>query len=443
MKTTDPDLIHDVIAVTGAQLPDWLDPSAPVLQANPSDEPLYLIGVIGGKDVGKSSLINALIGTTITRTSAFGEGTAKAVAYVHHDDAAAARSLLSAVIPDQFEIATHANPDDRRRVLLDLPDIDSVWNEHVELTRKLLRHMLYPIWVQSIEKYADREPLQLLAKVSSGNSPENFLFALTKCDQLVSRHGPAALDELRNDYALRVARACGLQTPPKVFALNGLDAAAFDLPDLAQQVLTARSIQTVARSRDLAQKQQNRTVDQWLRSQKIDQLLQVAERQLAEAREIVAERLSEPLVDQLSNRLAGDASFRTQIVEPVVRARLAYWPIINVIDAVLGPVVSIVRTGPAVPAIDALAGRDLATHVRGTFADLTRRDPQFLQYFSHNKLWEIDPASRAAATVQQSVEDAIARHQSALTENNSRPTLLTRLLAPVLTIGAARWFPIV
>jgi hypothetical protein len=67
----------------------------------------------------------------------------------------------------------------------------------------MLRHMLFPVWVQSVEKYADLQPQKLLAAVTAGNDPANFLFALNKADQLASAD---AVEELRDDFAARIAR---------------------------------------------------------------------------------------------------------------------------------------------------------------------------------------------------------------------------------------------
>jgi len=47
------------------------------------DGSFYLVGLIGGKDVGKSALVNALAGRDITATSAYGPGTEGVIAYAH------------------------------------------------------------------------------------------------------------------------------------------------------------------------------------------------------------------------------------------------------------------------------------------------------------------------------------------------------------------------
>lgn len=56
--------------------------------------------------------------------------------------------------------------------------------------------MLFPVWIQSVEKYADIQPLNLLAKVAAGNDPGNFLFCLNKMDQVSAEEA----EELREDF---------------------------------------------------------------------------------------------------------------------------------------------------------------------------------------------------------------------------------------------------
>ena len=171
-------LITDAHELTQAEPPDLLADDSPALaiDAERDDDSPYLAGVIGGKDVGKSSLINALVEQEITPRSSFGPGTERVVAYAHRSVVSSARELLEREVPGRFEIRTHDFGDLTNQVLLDLPDIDSIYSHHIETTRRMLRHMLYPIWVQSVEKYADLQPQKLLARVAEGNDPANFLF---------------------------------------------------------------------------------------------------------------------------------------------------------------------------------------------------------------------------------------------------------------------------
>ena len=161
------------------------------------------------------------------------------------------QQLLEREAPGRYEIVSHAVESLQRQVLLDLPDIDSQYSDHIEITRRMLRHMLFPIWMQSVEKYADQQPQKLLAAVAAGNDPANFLFCLNKCDQLGGESGA----ELRDDYASRIARVLGQAAPPKVFLISAIQPAAFDLPALRRRTRAAkigRGGQAVDRARGQA-----------------------------------------------------------------------------------------------------------------------------------------------------------------------------------------------
>src|SRR3712207_734190 len=114
----------------------------------------------------------------------------------------------------------------------------------------MLRHMLYPVWVQSVEKYADRQPQEMLARVAAGNAANNFVFCLNKVDQLdgsgsrlqgsggtreqeadgETLSGPAR--EIREDFAARLARTLSLPSPPDVFMISAIRPDRYDLPRL-------------------------------------------------------------------------------------------------------------------------------------------------------------------------------------------------------------------
>src|SRR4051794_7837633 len=233
MTNTIEQLVSEAAELTGADPPDLLADDAPVLAPSTQTGPLYLVGLIGGKDVGKSSLVNAIVGSEITQRTSHGPGTEIAIAYAHESAAGELRALLEREVPERFIIHTHRIVALSRQVLLDLPDIDSVYAEHIEVTRRMLRHMLYPIWVQSVEKYADQQPQKLLARVAEGNDPANFLFCLNKVDQLVAREGIEAVGELREDYARRVGRLLK-QAQPNVYLVSAVRPGDFDLPALRE-----------------------------------------------------------------------------------------------------------------------------------------------------------------------------------------------------------------
>ena len=471
-------LVDDAVELTGAPRPELLRDDAPVLDEQAlidSDAgPVYLVGLIGGKDVGKSSLVNAIVGQEITARSSFGEGTGGVIAYAHEDAADELRVLLEREVPGRYRIVTHRVPGLRRQVLLDLPDIDSHWLEHVQITRRMLRHLLYPLWIQSVEKYADQQPQTLLRQVAAGNDPANFLFVLNKADQIkgpdpfkLKGSGPfiSEGEELREDFAQRIARSLELAQPPRVYLISALDRDAHDLPELRRALSTERPAPVVEQGVQLAGRRRQRSLLAWLDQQNLPQRAARSERLLREAQELLAARVGVPLMEQAIPRLANDPAQRLWLVEPAMNARLGRWPIVNVIQTAMSPLVALVRRnlGPtsavgaapagsapgAVASIDPffamVTGRSLATLVQTTFAQLRQTDPVVAALYAHRRLWDDAPAEHAAGELSRRLADAVQRQRDAAVSavSGGATGALTAPLRWLLTIGAVLWFPLV
>src|SRR6185369_11061589 len=202
------------------------------------------------KEVGKTALVNAMAGQKLSDPTGFGRGTEIAIAYVHESQADAVRAILEREAAGKFRIVTHSLGELRRQVLLDLPDIDSVYRQHVDLTRRMLRHMLFPVWVQSVEKYADQQPQKLLAAVAAGNDPANLGFCLNKVDQVEAKSPPGKageiIDELRHDYAARIARVLRRTiTPADVHMISAARPETFEFPRLREKLAQQKSSNVV------------------------------------------------------------------------------------------------------------------------------------------------------------------------------------------------------
>src|SRR5581483_11411238 len=100
-------LVSDTIAITGAPAPALLAENSPALVSQASSESMYLIGLIGGKEVGKSSFVNALVGEPITEQSSHGRGTEAVITYAHESAVPSLKMLLDREVPGRFRIHSH------------------------------------------------------------------------------------------------------------------------------------------------------------------------------------------------------------------------------------------------------------------------------------------------------------------------------------------------
>lgn len=447
-------LVREAVELTGQEPPSLLHRDAPVLAADALEEdgPFYLVGLIGGKEVGKSALVNALAGRAITATSAHGAGTEEVIAYAHAAQEPALRRMLERLVPGRFRVVTHALDGVRRQVLLDLPDIDSHFADHVQVTRTMLRHMLYPLWLVSVEKYADLQPQQLLARVAEGNAPGNFVFCLNKVDQ-VAGAGPGAAAELAADYAGRVRRTLDLPAPPRVYLLSALRPGEFDLPELRGLLAREKAAGVVRQSRQSAARRQDRSLLAWLDAQQLAQRAgRLAELQ-DDVQELAAERVGQPLLDRVIPRLLDDPETRGALAEEILTERVARWPVVRLVHTLLSPVFVLLRgatarnAGPLqspeglVQIVLRETGCAPADLVQTTFAQLRQSRPELAGIYAGHKLWEPMPADMAASNLRRGLGDTVRRQRDSARADLARTDRLGAPVRWLLTIGAIVWFP--
>jgi GTPase Era involved in 16S rRNA processing len=455
------ELVNEVIDLTGAEKPSLYEDDAPVLSTEAltveQGEGFYLVGLIGGKEVGKSALVNALVGKEITKSTSYGEGTHIVTAYAHAGQVPALRDLLDREVPGRYAVVTHDTPGLARQVLLDLPDIDSHWADHVEVTRRMLRHMLFPLWMQSVEKYADIQPQQLLARVAAGNAAGNFVFALNKVDQLVKQEGPEAVDELREDYARRIQRVLQLGEPPQVFMISATHAGEYDLPQLREKLGQQKTAAEVDTGKRLAVRQQGNSVLGWIERQNLPEHARRLANVLQDAQETIGERLGAPLFDRAIPAMMDDPAHRLAVLDDCLRARAARWPFVNIIQGLAAPVTAMFRRRLALDQQRSLEGpeslveqyirpdgRDLSDAIQTTFAQLQQSQPMISALYRGRKLWEARQADMAAADLRRNLTDTIARQRTIISKRVcGRTGPVGTIVRWSLTIGALLWFPIV
>ena len=489
-------LVSDAAELTGAAKPSWLEDGAPVLTETDAfpegtldgngDGSAYLIGIIGGKDVGKSALVNAIVGREITRRTSHGPGTETVIAFAHASRVTALRELLEREVPGKYTIIPHELPHLARQVLLDLPDIDSHWAGHVEVTRKMLRHMLFPIWMQSVEKYADRPPQELLAKVAAGNAPQNFVFCLNKVDQLasigatrplapmpppevaggapVSAPIQKAIEELRSDYAARLARVLNLDAPPRVWAISAIQPEGYELPSLRALLARQKSNEIVRESKAQAAARQKLSARQWLDALDLPARAARLARLEGSVAESIAERLGEPLLEGMLPQLSEDPMYRQSVIDDCLSKRVARWPLVGMLHGIFATIGAFIRrntestprplfghTADALvdhhlAAVTAPAGgKTLAELVQGTFATLQQTHPTLGPLYASRKLWESMPSSSATAELREELVRTVNRQRAVASSraDRHRGSQFAETVRFLLTFGALIWFPFI
>lgn len=151
---------------------------------------LVICGILGGKDVGKSTLINALARQEVSRDHAEVDvGTTRPMAYIHRDALPSYRRRFAAIdgMDGALDVTEHQADVLRNVVLVDLPDFDSDLPQHLETVQAVGPLLDRLIWVVTPRKIADREWVALLSDlVKDGH---NVHCVLNKADELLDDAG--------------------------------------------------------------------------------------------------------------------------------------------------------------------------------------------------------------------------------------------------------------
>lgn len=301
-------------------------------QAGDADaDMLFLYGIVGGKDVGKTSLINQLAGAVISRdTDIIDEGTRVAVAYCHEADLAAVRQRLKSYSGSRLIFVGHRRPELQNVVLMDLPDYDSRFESHLTDVKALTRYLQGLVWVTSPRKYGDDQFLKQLAAVAQ--SHENYFVVLNKMDQLDAQATP---EKVRREVFRFITEECKkrhIHAPElnQLFLVSAVSPEKYEFrqmherlirPHTAREIIHAKLKNLAAEfEQNLARMRSNYALDR--RIARIDEAEAFVKAQ-------VADHFSQAYCEAVSRRLGEQPHLQRRVIKIIFGQQVKRWPVLR------------------------------------------------------------------------------------------------------------------
>ncbi len=157
----------------------------------------YVMALVGGTGVGKSSVLNALAGAEVSPARALRPTTEQPIAWVAHEALDEIRPLLDWLGVER--VAGHDRSDLSGVAILDLPDVDSVRTEHRATVDALLPRVDAVAWVVDPEKYDDERIHSYLRRLAPHADRMRFVF--NKADRIDPDDRKMLADDLRRQLA--------------------------------------------------------------------------------------------------------------------------------------------------------------------------------------------------------------------------------------------------
>jgi energy-coupling factor transporter ATP-binding protein EcfA2 len=169
-----------------------------------------VVAVFGPTGSGKSTLVNTLVGRTISETGVIRPTTRRAVVWVHQRDAEDIGALLAQTGP--VDVVADDHPVLASLAIVDTPDIDSIAEEHRRQTESILETADVAIAVTTPQRYADAVPWDVLAGLT-----ERALDLVVVMNRMSRRAGGAVIDLAG---LLRDARVGGIVSADDIIVIQ-------------------------------------------------------------------------------------------------------------------------------------------------------------------------------------------------------------------------------
>jgi len=155
VRATEAGWLSDAAALDITQLSGATSADLFTADGDSTSKPL-VVALFGGTGVGKSSVLNRLVGENVAKVGVIRPTSLEATVYVHE--------AIKFSAPEQAGFLRAAHKDDRRRhiVWVDMPDVDSTAAHNRDLVLGFLPFVDVLIYVVSPERYRDEAPWALL-----------------------------------------------------------------------------------------------------------------------------------------------------------------------------------------------------------------------------------------------------------------------------------------
>lgn len=442
------ELRNQIESLNQALARDCQDPPAELsFQSGESgSDTLFLYGILGGKDVGKTSLINQLAGESISLdTNLLDEGTRTGVAYCHEKDRESLARRLNMDRDMVMEYVTHNRDELKNVVLIDFPDFDSRFAAHLDYVHQLAPHLQGILWLTTPRKYADHELFDQLERVAQ--SHENYYIVLNKVDQIEKQ---ASSEEIQQEVLGLLNRACqrrGIPSipPQRFFMVSAQQPNRFEFGDLHARLIRPHSPEEIARAKAWnLQSEFEKNIHRLREHYGVQDRLREVEAALDQVQTGLETAFPEAYFQRVQQRVLAMDSIQRRIGTGVFQQRIEHWPILRSLFYPLSGLVSFIGGRMAFrpnPEEWAQAPRDLLRYDGQTVwsrlesirADLETEYPNLAEVLQ----WQDDPREEIDQQFNRCLFLYEERVVERIAKNYSPPGAMKRSLAYVPLV----WFP--
>ncbi len=446
---------------------------------------LWVWGIVGGKNVGKSTLINALAGSDVVdRGEDVGEGTTQPEVYLASEDFQSVRNRFAELPSVPIGYHEDAPASMRGLALVDLPDFDSLFTDHVETVRAIASRLDGIIWVTTPKKVGDLRAINEVRRVLKART--NFAYVVNKMDWLLAQTSQDPVVELRraaDALQTQITECDGSHAADRSFMI----AARYPSADtMAGAIRESRKESTAAPDgtmkaavdqliRDFGRLRQTLTTAPTAEVAETNKLANLDFQVRAQAEQIRGHYHPEILAEKLQRATDEDAVYElirqhfsqdycARLVEnlnsgrelfaewssQLFRQRIAHWPLLGWIAwpvMAAGGAIAGLRT--ALPSLQRdrcgdlfrLDGIDLAQRVDGLLVGFRARLARVRRHMNI----EITEAADLENRFRRDVMVLADRQRSAVIAPylSKKPGIVGRALRGILPLAVLLWFPLV